>query len=243
MSCVIELRRVGFSAQGRTLVSDVSLRLGEGKSVALVGPSGGGKSTVLKLAAGLLMPDGGSVFFRGKEIAKMSRQENLDFRREGAFVFQDGALWANQTLFQTLELPLRVHFPAMTSKERGERVEAAAARVGYKRELGIRPSGLSWGEQKLIAFARALICGPTLLFLDEWTESLDEKGAQRLIGIARGMKDDGASILFVSHDIRIIRRIADAVMLVAGGGIACRLAADEISCDEDLERLVEMGAA
>ena len=242
MADVIELRRVGFSARDRVLVSNLSFRFREGAAVALVGPSGGGKSTLLKLAAGLCIPSEGEVFFRGRAVAQMSRAENLAFRRESAFVFQDAALWANQSLFQILELPLRVHFPDMSAAERQSRVEAAAAEVGYKRELTIRPAALSRGEQKLIAFARALMCGPGLLFLDEWTESLDESSAQRLIGTVRNMKDKGATLIFVSHDPKVVRGLADVVLLVARGGIVSAFTGDEIAGDEDIGRLVEIGA-
>jgi len=243
MSHIVELAQVGFSAQAKELVKNLSFRFDEGKAVALIGPSGGGKSTLLKLAAGLCIPSYGKVLYRGKEIAAMSQQENLAFRREGAFVFQDAALWANQTLFQTLELPLRVHFPAMPAEERQQKVGDAVAKVGYRKELGIRPAALSRGEQKLIAFARAIICEPTILFLDEWTESLDENSAKRLVGIVRKMKERGATLIFVSHDPRVVRTLADVVLVVADGGISSRLTADDISDDEDIERLVEIGSA
>jgi len=239
----IELDGVFFSARGRTLVSGASLRLERGKTAALVGPSGGGKSTVLKLAAGLLVPDRGEARFRGRRISSMGRQENLAFRRKAAFVFQDAALWSNMTLFQTLELPLRVHFPSMSSRERGRKVAEAAAEVGYGKDLTVRPSELSRGEQKLIAFARAAICSPSLLFLDEWTESLDEKSARRLVDLVVRARDAGATVVFVSHDARIVGRLADEVLLVAAGAIAVRLAGEEVSCEEDLGRLLELGAA
>ena len=243
MADIVELRGVGFSSGGRPLVEGLSLKFAQGAAVALVGPSGGGKSTVLKLAAGLYVPCEGEVLFRGRNVAAMGRQEELAFRREAAFVFQDAALWANQSLFQTLELPLRVHFPSMSAAERRERVEAAAAEVGCRRELGVRPDALSRGEQKLVAFARALVCGPGLLFLDEWTESLDEKSARRLMGIAGRMKAQGATLIFVSHDPRVIRGLSDSVLLVSGGGVSMRLAASDISDDGDLASLLEMGAA
>ncbi|MCL2558765.1 MAG: ABC transporter ATP-binding protein, partial [Treponema sp.] len=229
MASVIEFDGVGFWAQGRALVSGLSIGFEEKSAVALIGPSGGGKSTILKLAAGLCIPGAGRVLFRGRGIWEMSRSENLAFRKEAAFVFQDSALWANQSLFQILELPLRVHFPGMSAGERKLRVESAAARVGYRRDLGMRPAALSRGEQKLVAFARAIICEPTLLFLDEWTESLDEKSAQRLIAIVKKMKEDGATLIFVSHDVRVIRGLSDVVLLVSGGGISSRLSADEIA--------------
>ena len=239
MEPVIELSGVGFSARDRVLVSALSCRFAESRATALAGPPGCGKSTVLKLAAGLLIPDRGEVRFRGMPLARMGRQQNLDFRRETAFVFQDAALWANQTLFETLELPLRVHFPAMPEAARRRRVEEVAARVGYRRELGVRPSELSRGEQKLVAFARALVCRPPVLFLDEWTESLDENSARRLTDIVLEMKAAGATVILVTHDVRIMRRVADTVLLVKDGGIERELACGE-ACGE-LERIAETG--
>jgi ABC-type multidrug transport system ATPase subunit len=173
----------------------------------------------------------------------MNRSETLDFRREAAVVFQDSALWSNQSLFQILELPLRIHFPAMTRKERERRVEAVVSEVGYKKDLGIRPARLSMGEQKLLGFARALVCRPRLLFLDEWTESLDENAAQRLIGLVRNRQQVGDSIILVSHDIRIINDLADVVVMVLGGQAFLRLTREQISTDEDLKRYVERGMA
>jgi ABC-type transporter Mla maintaining outer membrane lipid asymmetry ATPase subunit MlaF len=86
MTEIIELKNVGFSAQDGYVIQDVTVGFVASKTTAIVGPSGGGKSTVLKLAAGLLVPDHGEVLYKGNNIAQMNRSENLDFRREGAFV-------------------------------------------------------------------------------------------------------------------------------------------------------------
>jgi ABC-type multidrug transport system ATPase subunit len=240
MACIIEMNNVGFSAQGNQLVNDLSFHFDEGMATALVGPSGGGKSTVLKLAAGLFPPDDGTVLFRGRDIARMGRQENLLFRREAAVVFQDSALWANQSLFQILELPLRVHFPTMSKVDREKRVALVAAEVGYRKGLRVRPDQLSMGEQKLIAFARALMCHPRLLFLDEWTESLDQSAADRLVDMVREMKARGVSIVFVSHNIPVIRELADTAVMIRGGRVALRLAKEQITT-EALGRYIEEG--
>ncbi|MCL2373667.1 MAG: ATP-binding cassette domain-containing protein [Treponema sp.] len=181
MAGIIELENVSFAAQKQRIVRNFSFAFEESKATALVGPSGCGKSTVLKLAAGLLVPSEGEISFRGKDVFSMSRQENLSFRREAAMVFQDSALWANQSLYQILELPLRIHFPQMPLQERDRRIYEALGEVGYRKSLELRPAALSMGEQKLIAFARAMMCRPSLLFLDEWTESVDDSAAQRLI--------------------------------------------------------------
>ncbi|MDR0601113.1 MAG: ATP-binding cassette domain-containing protein [Treponema sp.] len=241
MDGIIEMEKVTFFAQNRRVVRDFSHRFEEGKATVLVGPSGCGKSTVLKLSSGLMVPTRGEVRFRGKNISAMNRKENLEFRREGAVVFQDSALWANQSLYQILELPLRIHFPGMTRVERERRIEEVAAEVGYRKELSIRPSLLSMGEQKLIAFARAMLCRPTLLFLDEWTESLDDRAAKRLVAIVRKKKEAGATIIFVSHNIRLMVDLADYFLMILGGQLFLKLTKEQIEGDEDLMRYIERG--
>jgi ABC-type multidrug transport system ATPase subunit len=243
MAAIVELENVSFSAQNRLLIREVSYQYEEGRTTALVGPSGGGKSTLLKLSAGLLVPNQGEVRFRDKAITRMDRKDNLAFRKDGAVVFQDSALWANQSLFQILDLPLRIHFPKMSRKEREQRIENVIGEVGYKKDLGIRPSLLSMGEQKLIAFARSLVCRPRLLYLDEWTESLDESAAQRLIGIVKKQQKEGVTIIFVSHDLRIIKNLADDIVMILGGRAFLRLTREQITADEDLMRYLENGIA
>ena len=98
-------------------------------------------------------------------------------------MFQDSALWANQTIMQNIELPLLSHFPRMDKVQRVERIRDMCGVVGYDRNLFLRPVDLSMGEQKKIAFARALIIHPKILFLDECIESLDEKGGLQIMNL------------------------------------------------------------
>jgi ABC-type multidrug transport system ATPase subunit len=243
MAEIIGLKDISFVAQNRFIVKNFSFSFEEGKTTALVGPSGSGKSTILKLSAGILVPKEGGVSFRGKDVFAMNRQETLDFRREAAMVFQDSALWANQSLYQILELPLRIHFPRMNQREREDRIHMVLREVGYWRDLSIRPSQLSMGEQKLIAFARAMMCRPKLLFLDEWTESLDDSAAQRLIQLVRRHQQDKNTVIFVSHDYRIVRSLADYVLMILGGQCFMRFSREMMEEDEDLARYVERGIA
>jgi len=241
MADIIELKNVSFSAQEGNIIDDVSIEFKKSKTTAIVGPSGGGKSTVLKLAAGLLVPDQGEVLYKEKNITFMSRSDNMEFRREGAFVFQDSALWANQNLYQILELPLKIHYPDMSGKKRDERIKSVTELVGYRKNLNIRPAALSMGEQKLIAFARAMLCGPSILFLDEWTESLDENAADRLIDIVRRKQREGTTILFVSHDLRIIMDLADFVVVIADGKLSLSAPKDQIINDLLLKDFLKIG--
>ena len=243
MAGIIDLKSVSFSAQNRLIVHDFSYEFEEGKTTALVGPSGCGKSTILKLSAGILVPSEGKISFRDREIFSMNRHETLDFRREAAMVFQDSALWANQTLYQTLELPLRIHFPNMSTIERKERIDTVLREVGYRRNHDTRPSLLSMGEQKLIAFARALVCGPKLLFLDEWTESLDDNAAQRLIQLVKRHQKHQYTVICVSHDFRMVRNLADYVLMIVGGRLFLKISREQMDNDEDLAHYVEKGIA
>jgi ABC-type multidrug transport system ATPase subunit len=115
--------------------------------------------------------------------------------------------------------------------------------VGYRKNLGIRPSRLSIGEQKLIAFARAMLCDPPLLFLDEWTESLDETAADRLIDIIRRKQRETSSIIFVSHDLRLIMELADFVIVVVDGKITVKAPKDHIISDLLLNDFFKIGIA
>jgi ABC-type multidrug transport system ATPase subunit len=169
----------------------------------------------------------------------MNRLQNLEFRHESAFVFQDSALWANQTLLQCMELPLMIHFPEMTREARRRRIDDVVKTVGYKRNLEIRPVGLSMGEQKLIAFGRAMLCKPKLLFLDEWTESLDDNAARHLVSLVKQQKLDNNTVVFVSHNMRIIQSLADHIIMLVGGKVHSTMTHDQIDADGELSKLLE----
>jgi len=243
MNSILKLVDITFSAQERTIVQGINISFTAGIATAIVGPSGGGKSTILKISGGLLLPNEGEVLYRDKNVAYMNRAENLDFRRESAFVFQDSALWANQDLRQILELPLKIHYPKMNVKDRIARIKEVTAEVGYTKDLDIRPSRLSMGEQKLIGFARSLLCNPDLLFLDEWTESLDETAANRLIKIVKNNVKKGVTVIFVCHDMRIMNELADHIVIISNGTIAMDAAKEQITNDPELSNYLKMGMA
>lgn len=236
---VLELQGVCFHAQDKRIVEDLDLVFLPNKTYALIGPSGGGKSTALKLAAGLLVPTGGKVLYNGRDIFTFSRQENLTFRKEAAFVFQDSALWANQNLSQILDLPLKIHFSRMNLKTRRERARTVVSEVGYLKSLEVRPAQLSMGEQKLIAFSRALLCDPSVLFLDEWTESLDDTAARRLVNIVKKRKEAGTTVLFISHNMRIIRELADHIYVIVDGKLTRSVPREEFDENQDLSNYIQ----
>jgi ABC-type lipoprotein export system ATPase subunit len=213
----LELRNTGFSAGGKHIVDDISFSVEPGDLAAILGPSGGGKTTALKLLAGLLVPSAGDAYVGGKALSSMTRQEMMEFRKRSAFVFQDSALWANQSIYSSLELPLLTHYPDMPEKKRSDRIHEAAERVGFSQSLTVRPAELSAGEQKKAGFARAIVCNPDILFLDECTESLDDASREVIHGILTEFHEKGATLVFVSHDLRFIDLFARKVFRIEKG--------------------------
>ena len=172
---LFEMQEISFLANDYTIVDDLSLTVEEGTITAFLGEPGGGKSSALKLIAGIITPTSGKLLYNGRDVSMMTRKENEAFRIRTGFMFQNSALWQNQNVYQNLELPLRIHYPKMSAEERKKRIYEVFSLVGCEKPITIRPAGLSIGEQKMIGFARAIICNPDILFLDEPTESLDER--------------------------------------------------------------------
>lgn len=239
---LFDLKNVHFTSQNKSVITNLNCTIKEGLSYSFVGSSGSGKSTALKLTAGLIVPTRGKVLFKEQDVSNMTRKQNLDFRKQTSFVFQDSALWANQNIQQILELPLKIHFPTMALKERIALIQHTLAEIGYKKDLHIRPAALSTGEQKLIAFARALIINPKIIFLDEWTESLDDKAARKLVSIIKQKKQEGCTIIFVSHTIAIIHEIAEILFIIDDGYLSQTISIEEFKKDKALERSIKEGA-
>ena len=193
------LEDVRFNSRTEELIKGISLSIEKGSISTIAGESGSGKSLLLKLIAGVLVPSGGKVRFEGFDVATMSKESNRIFRRRCAMVFQDCALWQNQTILQNLSLPLQTHFPSMHTKERNERIDEVCTMVKYTRSLTLRPADLSAGEQKRIAFARAIICNPEVLLLDECIESLDRKGTTIIINLLHQFVEAGNTMVYISH--------------------------------------------
>lgn len=196
---------VRFESRGNTIIGGISLEIKKGETVAFVGKSGCGKSTMLKLLSGIIIPTSGKIFYKEKNLDFIHGTELMEMRRNCAFVFQDSALWANQTIQQNLEVPLKTHYGKMTKMEVDFSVQGVCAMVSYDRPLVLRPSDLSAGEQKKIAFARAMICGPEVLFLDECVESLDEKGSELIKNLVHNFIDQGHTVIYTSHDKEFVQ--------------------------------------
>jgi phospholipid/cholesterol/gamma-HCH transport system ATP-binding protein len=159
---------------------------------------------------------------------QMSERAMLDMRRINGFVFQDGALWENKTLFENLALPLQVHFPGLSLPEIRRRVERALERAGLAESATERPAALSGGERKVAAFLRALVTEPSLLFLDEPTLSIDHALSNHIKDMIREQKARGSTIVAVTHDAELTAQLADRLVVMDEGQVIAAGDFDEV---------------
>lgn len=197
---LLRMENVNLQENGHKIIDNVNLSIEKGSMTVFQGPPGCGKSTALKILAGLILPTSGTVFFENSDIHKMKAVENLKFRKRCGFMFQDSALWANQDIYHNLELPLQIHFPQMSAEEKKEKIMQMAKVIKYEKPLNFRPVSLSIGEQKKVSFARAIICNPDVLFLDEPTESIDSDYLETFMNMLHDFSKQGKTIIIVSHD-------------------------------------------
>ncbi len=230
---ILKMIQVCYEDNEHKIINNISHYIEKSSVTVFLGKPGSGKSTALKLLAGLIPPSSGTITFEDKDIHSMNRKQNLDFRKRTAFMFQDSALWANQDIYHNLDLPLQLHFPQMSEKERKERIRKYTELVEFTKPLSQRPAVLSIGEQKKISFARALICEPEVLFLDEPTESIDDKTEDLFISILKNFIAENKTVVFVSHDNYLINSILCDKIYFEDGEIKGKILLDDINQMDD----------
>lgn len=201
----------------RVLFQDVSLEMSRGESVALIGESGSGKSTVLNLIAGLDRPNDGQIEIAGQAIQSLASNESAKLRREHiGFVFQAFHLLPHFNATQNVALPLLLNgFPAQAAKQRSE---ALLAELGLRNQLRAMPSQLSGGEQQRVALARALVHRPTLVLADEPTGNLDTETARQALDLMfAACAEQGSSLLMVTHSDAAAARCQRVLKLTTSG--------------------------
>jgi putative ABC transport system ATP-binding protein len=198
-------------------VDGISLEVAAGDFVALLGPSGSGKSSLLNLIAGLDRPTAGTVEILGKDLARLSRDELAGYRlRTAGMVFQSFNLIPTMTVMENVELPMC--FAEVDRAERASLARAALGRVGLTPRVGHRPSELSGGEQQRAAIARALINHPRLLLADEPTGNLDSRtGAGIMSLIVECRASLGMTVIMVTHERALAERYARRMLFLADG--------------------------
>jgi iron(III) transport system ATP-binding protein len=215
----IELRNVLKTYEGRRVVDTISASVARSERVVLFGPSGSGKTTVLRLVAGLEVPDSGVISIDGAEVAVRGRNLIEPERRRIGMVFQDLALWPNMTAFQHLEFALRYDRLSQRTDSTG-RIWQVLEMVRMADRAHAKPAELSGGQQQRIALARALVSNPAIVLMDEPLSSLDHELSLHLRGeILRLHAALGFTLIYVTHNREEAVDIGSRVIAMRDGRI------------------------
>lgn len=218
MSAALGVTNVTKRFGSHLALDGVSLEVAVGDAVVILGPSGCGKTTLLRLIAGLEMPDSGEIWLTGTKVADRGRSMVAPHQRGIGFVFQDLALWPHMTVWKNLEFVLGSVKTARA--ERAQRIHEALNLVRIEPLSARYPHELSGGEQQRVALARALVGQPRLLLLDEPLSSLDPELRTTLRAeLARLQRDLRVTMVYVTHDRDDAAALADNVVEMRAGRI------------------------
>ena len=226
---LLEIKELNV-AYDRQVLFDVSLRVAVGECLALVGESGSGKTSLARAVAGLGENAEGELHYAGVPLSLATRKREAAQRHQIQYIFQNPyrALNPRQTVYQTLSAPLE-HFFGIKGAVARERVEAVLTRVSLPASVAdLYPHSLSGGERQRVAIARALVCEPKLLICDEITSALDVSVQASILALLRQLQGEGLTLLFVTHDLGVVRAIADRVLVLKLGRVVEQGRVDEV---------------
>jgi cell division transport system ATP-binding protein len=195
----------------------VSLRLQSGEFVFLTGPSGAGKTTLIRLILGLDKPTGGEIFTLGNAVHQLTETQLRKMRRQIGIIFQDHRLLNTLNVYENVELPL--FFQNLGDKDRRRRVTEILETVQMRDHANEPVRILSAGEKQRIGIARALVTCPSLIVADEPTGNLDPVTARSLIRLLKELKTQGSTILIATHDMGLVRDFGGRVLELIGGSV------------------------
>ncbi|MGD8496342.1 MAG: ABC transporter ATP-binding protein [Gemmatimonadales bacterium] len=232
---VIELRDVRLSFGGRPVLDGIDLLVHPRETVCILGGSGAGKSTILRLVLGLIPPDEGRIFVNGRDMGEASYEEVLQTRLDMGMVFQGAALFDSLTVFDNVAFYLFEHTDLPEAEIR-ERVRGALEMVDLDPGdvMALLPSELSGGMRKRVGIARALIHEPHLLLYDEPTSGLDPITTRTIDDLIRKLQRElGVTSVVVTHDLDSAFRIADRLALLFEGKIVFEGDVEEMKSSEE----------
>lgn len=220
---IIELRNIEKRFGDLTVLKDVSLGVAEGSVTALVGPSGGGKSTLLRCMNLLEVPTAGSIEIAGDRLdfrpgQKIGMRAIQTLRRHSGMVFQNFQLFPHRTVIENVTEGLTTVLKWPKERAR-ERAKALLDKVGLAHKADVWPSTLSGGQQQRVAIARALAPSPKILLCDEPTSALDPELSGEVVEVLAQLAREGTTMVMATHDLRLASRIATEVIVLDAGSI------------------------
>ena len=212
---LVEIENLTFKRGERVIYDDISLSIPKGKVTAIMGPSGIGKTTLLRLIGGQIKPDSGNILFAGKNIPMLSRADLYEARKDMSMLFQSGALFTEMTVYDNIAFPIREH--TELSEDIIEKIVLMKLEaVGLRGARHLQPSELSGGMARRVALARAIALDPELILYDEPFAGQDPISMGVIVRLIRSLSDAlGLTSIVVSHDVPEVMSIADYIYIVA----------------------------
>src|SRR5271170_1975993 len=231
---VVAVESLHKSFGSQNVLNGVSLAVGRGETLAVLGRSGTGKSVLLRIIIGLQKPDSGSVHIHGQEITGLDLDQLGEIRKKMGFLFQHAALYDSLTVEQNVTFPLQHHKREMSKSEQSNRAKELLAEVGMEGHLEKMPSDLSGGMQKRVGLARALALGPDILLLDEPTAGLDPISSSEIDDLVLKLqKEHHMASIVVTHDLHSAKTIADRLALLNEGNVVIEGSFEELQKSDD----------
>lgn len=228
MEYLVEIDNLTFRRGSRVIYDNISLRIPAGKTTAVMGPSGIGKTTLLKLIGGQLLPDSGDIRFKGQSIPAMSRRALFEARRDMSMLFQSGAMFTDMTVFNNVAYPLREHTKLPEAVIRTMVLMKLQA-VGLRGAADLMPGELSGGMARRAALARSIALDPALIMYDEPFAGQDPISMGVLVKLIKDLNDAlNLTSIVVTHDVTEVMTIADYVYVLADKRIIGEGTTDEI---------------
>lgn len=210
----ISIQNLSRNFAGKIVLDHVSFS-DDVTTLAIIGPSGGGKSTLLRILGGLLMPSSGSLAL-DNEILPHDEPQLTHYRAKLGFVFQDGGLFHHLSAHDNVALPLQV-VHNISAEAASKRADELLQRFGLSEEAAKRPAQLSGGQRQRVAIARAVAPRPKLLLLDEPTSALDPEYTTEVLDLLRDLKEEGTHFVLVTHEMGFARHACDKVAFLCSG--------------------------
>jgi phospholipid/cholesterol/gamma-HCH transport system ATP-binding protein len=230
---LLELRDVDFGYGDRLVLSNLNMRFKRGQVVAVMGGSGCGKTTVLRLIGGLVKAKRGQVLFGGKDVGTQTRDGLYELRRKMGMLFQFGALFTDQSVFDNVAFPLREHTDLPEELLR-DLVLMKLNAVGLRGARDLAPSEISGGMARRVALARAIALDPELMMYDEPFAGLDPISLGITANLIRTLNSAlGATSILVTHDVPESFAIADYVYFIANGGVLAEGTPAQLRASQD----------
>ena len=230
---LVELRNLTFGYGERVVLDDISLSVPRGKVTALMGASGGGKTTILRLIGGQSRAQSGEMLFDGQDVTPMNQTQLYAARRRMGMLFQFGALFADLSVFENVAFPLREHTDLSDALIRHIVLMKLNA-VGLRGARDLMPSDLSGGMARRVALARAIALDPELVMYDEPFSGLDPISLAIAARLIRQLNDSmGLTSVFVSHELEQTFAISDHVIILANGKIAAQGTPEQVRQSTD----------